>query len=190
MKKLLIICSLAVAVMGAAVFNAEAIPINGAISFSGTPVQDNLDLSLATAFTDFTNVVVSTTGGNGSFDSALEGQAVTFNPFEFRPATAPVLPLWTFDFEEKTYSFDVTDYEIIFSSFNTLVIEGEGIVHITGFDDTPGAWYFTANGTQNTSSFSVSTDTEMAPVPEPATIMLLGMGLLGTGIVARRKIRK
>ena len=189
MKKMLMVCSFVLVVIGAFAFNAEALPmIEGAISFSGTPVQDNLDLTLATAFTDFSNVVVSSTGGNGSYDPALQGQAVTFSPFAFRPDTDPIVPLWTFDFDMKTYSFDVTDFDISYSSYNTLVLKGQGLAHITGFEDTAAEWYFTSNGTQNTSSFSASFDT--APVPEPATIILLGLGLLGTGKFARRKLKK
>ncbi|MGE0087368.1 MAG: PEP-CTERM sorting domain-containing protein [Desulfococcaceae bacterium] len=189
MKKMLMVCSFVLVVIGAFAFNAEALPmIDGAISFSGTPVQDNLDLTLATAFTGFSNAVVSSTGGNGSYDPALQGQAVTFTPFAFRPNTDPIVPLWTFDFDMKTYSFDVTDFEISYSSYNTLVLKGEGIAHITGFEDTAGDWYFTSNGTERTSSFSISTD--VSPVPEPATIVLLGLGLLGTGKFARRKAKK
>jgi len=63
MKKLLTVCGLVVALISLQAFNAEAVSIYGAISFSGTSIHDNEDLTLATAFTEFSNVVVSSTGG-------------------------------------------------------------------------------------------------------------------------------
>ncbi len=41
---------------------------------------------------------------------------------------------------------------------------------------------------KNIDAFSHYGETGAAPVPEPATILLLGAGLLGTGVVTRRKI--
>jgi len=179
MKKMFLACSLAALLVGATAFSAVAVPIDGAISFSGTDTQNNPDLSLATAFTGFTNVVVSTTGGNGSYSPALTGQPVTFLPFTFLPSLFPnpLVPLWTFVSGASTYSFDATAVTVDFSNLNTLSLEGTGIAHITGFDSTPGTWYFSANNETQTASFSVSTG--VTAVPEPATLLFFGFGLAG-----------
>jgi hypothetical protein len=186
-KKLLIVCSLVVVLIGVMAFGAVATQITGAISFSGTDTQSNTDLSVATAFTSFTNVVVSTTGGTGTYLPALLGQAVTFNPFTFRPSLfpSPVVPLWTFDFGGKTYSFDATGVSVDFSNQNTITMEGTGTAHATGFDSTPGQWFFSANNALGTSSFSVST--EASAVPEPTSLLLFGLGLVGLAGVRKFK---
>jgi hypothetical protein len=190
MKKLFIVFSLVVALISFMSFNAVALPITGAISFSGTAVQNNLDLSLATAFTEFTNAVVSTTGGTGDYALVLSGHTIAMTPFTFRPALAPnpLVPLWTFDFAGKTYSFDATGLNINYSDYNTISMDGTGTAHITGFDSTPAKWYYSSNGAGGTSSFSASAD--VAAVPEPATMLLLGLGLLGIGTSTRIKIKK
>lgn len=188
MKKFLVVCSLVAALSCFMAVNAVALPINGAISFSGTSIQSDTSLLVATAFTDFGTVVVSETGGTGDYSAVDAGQAVTFTPFTFRPFS-PVMPLWSFDFAGKTYSFDATGLTISpGTTLNTITMHGPGIAHISGLTDTPGNWYFSANGAGGTASFSASTD--VAAVPEPGTMLLLGMGLVGIGTLGRRKLKK
>jgi hypothetical protein len=187
MKKLFKICCLVTGTICIMAVSAMASPINGAISFSGTSLTDKEDLSVATAFTGFSNVVVSTTGGTEDYADVESGQAVTFNHFVFLPAQDPnPIVLWSFVDDGNNYSFDATGITVNSSSSHTLALRGTGIAHITGFDDTPGNWYFSANRAGGTASFSTSA--EVNSVPEPASMLLFGTGLLGIGY-ARRKFK-
>lgn len=191
MKKLFMVFSLVVALIGFMPFNAVADQITGAISFSGTALPSDPDLSIATAFTAFSNTVVSSTGGTGDYASVLSNQPVTFSPFQFAPVLSPnpVSPLWTFANGGIIYSFDATG--IIVNRLadrlsHTITMYGPGIAKISGFDDTFGDWYFSANTAGSTASFSASA----IAVPEPATLMLLGLGLLGIGTSTRIRIKR
>ena len=69
---------------------------------------------------------------------------------------------------------------------STLGLEFDGIATLTGFDATPGHWVLTINQFGSlTGSFSASTIAEA--VPEPTSLALLGMGVLGIAVVGRRR---
>ena len=186
MKKIVMIFGLVLALTATMALSAGATMISGSISFSGTTTFDIYNLNRATQFLSFSYAEVS--GGDGDYSSVLAGTSVTFNPFGFRApnVTATPFKLWTFDFGGDTFSLFATSITVSFSNKNNIVVEGSGIAYITGYDPTPGFWSVTGNSAGTTASFSASAEF----VPEPATMLLFGGGLVGIGIFARRKFHR
>ena len=191
MRRVLSMAGLALAIMALAV-PAQAMPISGAISFAG--VASPLGLGASDWYTatgiDFGLADVdSMTLPSGSY-LGTQGTATTFNDFTF--TALPVSPLWTFGFAGATYSFDLITLTSIEQRLVTggslLNLVGSGNLMITGFDLTPGVFILTAQGTGGSFSFSSSNST--TNVPEPASLLLLGSGLIGLAGVVRRRLRK
>ena len=72
----------------------------------------------------------------------------------------------------------------LFSAVNDLDFDGNVVLHLTNFADTPGEIFFSSQGPNN---IEVSFSATAVPTDEPAGIAILGVGLLGLGYVVNRR---
>ncbi len=200
MKKSIFTC-MALAAVGSfcVAGSALAVPITGGFSMTGTfaPVDVN---GVATSILDSTGIdfggwysggpdnTFLVTTGSGDF-AGLSGATGTINNFQFNPLSAPVSPLWSvgeFSFEMTSLSYGTDET----SGSSRIDIYGTGMFSAANYDPTPGMWNFTGQGAQG-ANFSLSASSATtAPVPEPATMLLFGTGLMSLVGGIRRKFRK
>jgi len=195
-----------IAVVGVVSGSALATQITGGIGMTGVwnPVTDvgvttTIPLSTGINFgpfssdatTDNTFLVADTSGSFNAIPKDIYGEfpglrTGTINDFQFVSFVPVLTPLWSaggfsFVMSSLTYEKDLDDN-------NALVVRGEGTMSGNGFEVTPGSWILTSQGARG-SNFAWSGSAEAAPVPEPATMLLFGSGMLGLAFVGR-KIRK
>ena len=180
------------ALMGA----ASAAPIDTTFNFvptTGLTATPNINppgsLAIATAITSgapdlVTDIVTDNTG--------LVSLTTVVNLTSPTPVTlgATFTKAWTTALGTFTASLTVTQVDRALSSLSILA---SGTVHSSNplFTDSPDFYSasYTQNqgpGTQINASFNNSTTPQRA-VPEPASIALLGIGVLGLGFIANRK---
>jgi hypothetical protein len=87
-----------------------------------------------------------------------------------------------------TFSFDLAKISSVSEVPNSsLAIGGTGTMHLTGFDATPGSFFFSTQGPGTPVEVSFSSTTLANQVPEPGSLILFGSALLVLGWVTRRR---
>ncbi|MEL7450167.1 MAG: PEP-CTERM sorting domain-containing protein [Pseudomonadota bacterium] len=171
---------------------ASAAFIQGAISFGGlfVPLDSNGDvtiLPLATGITFGNNNNTVVGPATGDF-AGLTGEQAVFSNIEFNPANTPITPLWSVSSGGINYSFDLDNISVDNLGLQEINLSGSGTLMADGFDDTYGTWVFSGDS-NGIILFSFSSITGANAVPEPASLLLVGAGLMGFAAARRRRAR-
>ncbi len=170
---------------------ATAMPIEGQISLTGNVTFDQPIPNATTA--TISSVSVGAASAQTGVYAGLSGSNTTttmVTPLVIDPASfigpQPITGLWvvTDTGTGAVYSFDLTTVLANVQAPGFLNIYGVGVLHATGYDDTSGEWWFTAQGNVASVTFSSTS------VPEPSVLALIGLMMLVFAARARRGVSR
>jgi hypothetical protein len=181
-RAFLVAVATATLALGVAPAIAAPITVGSNFSISGVDVVTPTQIT----FPANGNLLVS----NGSFSGlGTCFGCVTLSTITYSPSVASGL-IFSITNNALTGTFTLNPgavATVAAGSPGSIDIKGTGIATLTGFDPTLGSIAFTTqNGVIGTVTFSST----IVAVPEPASIGLFGMAMLGLGVLRRRKAKQ
>lgn len=187
-----VLAGLAVGLVSCALFSQQAHAVSGSIEFGGSvTVSKVTKKGITTTTVTFSNpwhVIAD----DGDYASVPTATATTFKTIKYTGTgtsatlTAPVTPQWTFTFNGRTYSFDLTSLIDAVISSTSMSSAGNGTATI-GTDSSPAVWAIQGNG--KNFKFTLSSSTTTALPDGGSAVALLGIALAGIE-AAHRLIRR
>jgi len=185
-KTILVLFALGLICCALCVQQAQAVPINGAITFAGGATLDSGSVNTATqvmGWLDEGGNLPTVQGVSGSYTGFVNvGDTVTFTPtWSFN--SGAIAAFWQVD----GFTFNLIASSIVFQGGGFLFVSGTGTITGNGFTTTVGTWAFTTQDDPANGVFSWSGGSASAP-DGGATVALLGLAVAGIEGV-RRKLR-
>jgi len=167
----------------------QAVPITGAIGFTGGVTINSSSMGSATAVTSW--ISPSVTLDSGGFAAIAPGTAAVFTSSVWNFVTSiPINNFWSaggFTFELLSSSITAQGGSL---GSGFVVVNGTGTVSGNGYSPTVMSWSFTSqdpkSGT-NPDSWTFSASANSTAVPDGgATVMLLGLALSGAALLRKK----
>jgi|SRR5438552_12890045 len=191
--KTLIASLAAMVIAGGFGISAQATQISGTIGFtsaansSGGSIVNNGGGSFTLNFNNPMTVNFGSDDYTGTVGATTDFHSITFT--NGGGLTSPNVPEWTFAVGGKTYSFDLLSLSTaVFANGKAsgLTLMGDGVAHITGFEDTNAIFALEATGTHLTFAILQPSNTAVPAPDGGSTLVLLGVGLVAVEALRRK----
>jgi len=193
LSKTLVTIMAAVVVSVGLLSSAQATQINGTIGFTSAPntsggfLVDNGGGSFTLNFNNPLHVDFGNDDYTGTVGADVNFASITFT--NGGGLTSANVPEWTFAVGGTTYSFDLLSLSTAtFHNGNpsALVLMGDGVAHITGFEDTNAIFALEATGTHLTFAILQPSNTAVPAPDGGSTLALLGIGSVAVEALRRK----